>query len=81
MFSLSFSNNNIKLKFELKGVENNRGSSPPCSQRLFNRDYSLLRVNLPVTLSNEDVWHARKIPGNGPLLVHIWYPFLLFREA
>ena len=65
----------------LTGFERDRGSSPPCSRRFFNSDHSLLRVNLPVALSNEDVWHGLKIPGNGPLLDHIWYPFLLFREA
>jgi len=65
----------------LTGLEKNRGSSPPCSRRLFNRDYSLLRANLPVTLSNEDVWRDPSIPGNRPLFDHIWYPFLLFREA
>jgi hypothetical protein len=49
-----------------------RGWSPPFSQRLFDCDYSLLRVNLLTKLTNQDVRVVLKIPGDRPLFCHIW---------
>lgn len=54
------------------GQTNDRGWSPPYSWRLFNGDDSLLRVNLLAWLRYGDVRDTLKIPGNRPLLDHIW---------